>query len=72
MQIFELRERVLDLLEYDPVDGSFTWIRPTHPRIKPGQLAGSVGENNNRYVRIKIDGVTCAFRGIVSADFRGS
>lgn len=54
----ELRERVLDLLEYDPAHGSFTWVRPTHPRIKPGQLAGSVGENHNKYVRIKIDGVT--------------
>ena len=58
MQANLLRDRVLDLLEYDPVDGSFTWVRPTHPRIKIGQPAGSVGKSNNRYVRIKIDGVT--------------
>lgn len=58
MQMRELRERVLDLLEYDPADGSYTWVRPTHPRIKPGQLAGAVGKKNNRYVRIKVDGVT--------------
>jgi hypothetical protein len=57
-QMHDLRERVLDLLEYDPADGSFTWVHPTHPRIKAGQKAGSVGSGNNRYVRIKVDGVT--------------
>ena len=47
------QQRLKDCLHYNPEDGLFTWVKPTHARIKPGTLAAPslyLG-----YRRIKID-----------------
>ena len=46
-------ERLLEVLEYDPVTGLFRWKVRTSNRIKVGDVAGALYEN---YTRINIDG----------------
>lgn len=48
-------EHVLELLNYDPLTGIFTWKNPRSPRMKPGDVAGSA--NNLGYILIYIDGL---------------
>lgn len=48
------RERLQEILNYDPNSGSFTWSKPTSNRVKVGSFAGS--DNGNGYIRVRLDG----------------
>ncbi len=52
-----LRQVVLDRLEYNPLTGSFTWVRD-QGRIKAGTHAGRWCDKHNggAYLRIKLNG----------------
>lgn len=50
------RERLIELLSYDPETGVFTWNKDRGPRVHQGSVAGRVGHQG--YRRIKIDGST--------------
>lgn len=42
------------ILEYDPNNGNFKWLKSLGPRSKIGSVAGSL--NNENYLHIKING----------------
>lgn len=46
------RERVIELLDYDPLSGLFSW-KVKRRRIKPGTIAGCADRRG--YIRISID-----------------
>lgn len=48
--------RLKELLHYDPLTGTFTWLVSRGRLAKAGQVAGSL--NGDGYWQIKIDGVT--------------
>lgn len=48
------RERLIELLNYDPETGIFFWKKPTASWLRCGDLAGSATKDGA--VRIKIDG----------------
>lgn len=41
-----------ELLHYDPISGSFTWVKQQGNRIKVGQRAGSVSRSGYRVIGI--------------------
>ncbi|ALC60085.1 hypothetical protein AMS56_25300 [Burkholderia pseudomallei] len=45
-------ERVREVLDYDPVSGTFRWKRRMSRRSKAGDIAGHVDEQGYRYIRI--------------------
>ena len=49
------QEKLMEVLDYNPVTGLFVRIKSTSPRSPVGSIAGTTGENG--YVTIKIDGV---------------
>lgn len=52
-----MRERVMELLSYDPSTGEFRWKVRTSNRAKPGQTAGAVSTHSSKkYRRIMVDG----------------
>lgn len=48
------RERVLELLDYSPITGVFTWKQDRSRNAKAGGVAGNI--NDKGYIKIKIDG----------------
>lgn len=46
------RERVLELLDYDPETGDFTWKIWPGGRIRKGAIAGSINSNGYRQIRV--------------------
>jgi hypothetical protein len=48
------RERVLEVLDYDPGTGVFTWKVDTGGRIKKGAIAGSTSSNGYRQIRVDL------------------
>ena len=48
------RERVLELLDYDPETGIFRW-RVDRKKVKAGQVAGTITDSG--YVRVCLDGI---------------
>ena len=46
--------KLKDLISYNPDTGILTWIKPTNSRIKIGQEAGKV--DNQDYRRVRIEG----------------
>lgn len=53
MKVLVTRERVLELLDYDPETGIFTWKVSTNNRVKAGSRAGAI--NSWEYRQIKVD-----------------
>jgi len=49
------KERIEEVLSYDPTTGLFTWIAPSGPRVRQGDLAGTV--SGHGYRSIYIDGI---------------
>ena len=47
------RERLKELLAYDPLTGLFTWRENRQGHVKAGDVAGYVSD---RYVNLKVDG----------------
>ena len=43
--------RLKELLNYDPITGIFTWVKPTSYKIKTGDIAGC---KDSGYIRIVI------------------
>lgn len=41
-----------EILEYDPLTGHFTWIKPTTTKIKIGKRAGCLASSGYRFIRI--------------------
>src|SRR5690606_33021363 len=48
------RERLAEVLDYDPTTGIFLWKKPTGSRAVAGSVAGTV--NLSGYIQIQIDG----------------
>lgn len=49
------KNRLGELLRYDPVSGHFYWVNPTSRAVKPGQIAGR--KTANGYRQIMVDSV---------------
>lgn len=47
------QERLRYLLDYDPIEGLFRWIRPTSNRIRAGSVCGC--RDKHGYVVIRVD-----------------
>lgn len=47
-------ERLREVVDYNPATGQFIWRKVTHPKIKPGSVAGT--KDRRGYHHIKIDG----------------
>lgn len=45
-------DRLKEVLSYDPATGVFVWARPTAKNVAVGSVAGGVGPNGYRYIRI--------------------
>jgi hypothetical protein len=45
-------ERLLEVLDYDPDSGIFTWLAPRSSRVKPGQIAGSIDPRGYRRIGV--------------------
>lgn len=50
-------DRVKELLDYNPLTGTFTWLKRTSNRVRVGQLAGTLMQIG--YINITIDNCHC-------------
>lgn len=50
------QQRVKELFDYDPISGEIRWRKPQSPRLKAGDLAGSITKQG--YTNIRLDGHT--------------
>jgi len=55
-------ERLLELVEYNPLTGLMTWKKPTTNRVKAGSRAGSV--SGTGYWQIGLDGKVYLFHRV--------
>lgn len=49
-------KEAVELIQYDPVDGTFRWLKSKNRKVKDGKIAGSI--NGSGYVLIHINGIT--------------
>ena len=49
-------KEAVELIQYDPIDGTFRWLKSKNRKLKEGKIAGSI--NGSGYVLIHINGIT--------------
>ncbi len=67
------RERLKELLDYDPATGIFVWkVDRGNNRVKVGSAAGGGGDDGRGYNRIMIDGKSYRSHRLAWLDVYGS
>lgn len=49
----EERSRIAECLHYDPESGSFTWLVDAARNVKAGRVAGTIGPQGYRFIKLE-------------------